>query len=904
MRKDPEKSCSVSFFTCIAAAALLNAVAAGEALYRPAENPSHTEPGLRYHYFTGQWTQLPEFGTLGPAAKGFISNFDITGAATTDHFGFSFTGYIDIATQGTYTFYTASDDGSELYIGGNLVVDNNGSHTLAEASGSINLEAGKHAIRVNYFDGTGPQELTVSYEGPGISKIVLPSSVLYREILPGDVNDDGKADLCDLAAIGEQWLTVYGLTDVQRLADNWLEGNMGLQVNDGWLTIDGEKFFVKGIGYEDIRPGYDPWTQPFDPAMITLDMNRILDGRFNTIRTWAALPEAKLQLIDSLGLKIIFGIWIQPNADYGSPAFITSVENDVRNTLAYSKNYDSIITYVIMNEPQPDDIHAGGAAALAALWDRIKTIIHTAHPGIPVSFANTGWSKFIDMNAFDVSVYNLYMYGPSVKHSFGYAGWVEAYKNAAPDNPFIVSEYGLSVSPSGPGNYGYGGNTLTEQTDGNLHMYRSLIDGGGQGGCVFNYSDGWWKGADPGTHDDHVEEWFGLVHFDASPPADTEGTPRPAWEAYKSYNACIITSPKNGQIYDAKVPLEFFPHSDVNTIRIKKDAAIVYNKPTNGRSYIEDTLTLSIVETIKDIELQFEFLDHTDTVIKTETIVLLYAQTPPALPDFTFEVPLDDLNNSSTCDLQMSVDNPSVFTIKDDTIDYSFYPHSWVDARTADLNKILLNGDFSTGGSSWSIIDGGVYADLGDNALKVWATGGLHDIGFAVQEVEATPGQTYTLSADVWNSSDEPLPVTGGEAFIKLEFYDGTGTILNGPWGTQLDIINGTAAQDTWIPLSGSMVAPAGSATVKVIPMVQDTGGGVSVAWFDNVSLTTNPMPTVMTYNDIFTIPAETDMLTVSAGMTLQYGQFEKRLTRQKEIQRGTWANPICRKNTRNIQSE
>jgi hypothetical protein len=44
--------------------------------------------------------------------------------------------------------------------------------------------------------------------------------------------------------------------------------------------------------------------------------------------------------------------------------------------------------------------------------------------------------------------------------------------------------------------------------------------------------------------------------------------------------------------------------------------------------------------------------------------------------------------------------------------------------------------------------------------------------------------------------------------------------------------------------------------------------------------------------------------LTVSAGMTIQYGQFEKRLYRQKEIQRGTWANPICRKSTRNLPTE
>ena len=176
-------------------------------VYRPAENPAITEQGLRYKYFTGQWTQLPEFEALDPVEKGFISNFDIAGAAATDNFGFSFTGLIDIATQGTYTFYAASDDGSELYIGSNLIVDNNGTHILAEKSGSINLDVGKHAITVNYFDGTGSQELTVSYEGPGVSKTAIPDSILYKEVLSGDFNDDGRADLYDLSAIGEQWLT-------------------------------------------------------------------------------------------------------------------------------------------------------------------------------------------------------------------------------------------------------------------------------------------------------------------------------------------------------------------------------------------------------------------------------------------------------------------------------------------------------------------------------------------------------------------------------------------------------------------------------------------------------------------------------------------------------------------------
>ena len=884
-------------------------------LYRPADNPAATESGLRYEYFTGIWTKLPEFEPLDPVEKGFIDNFDITGAAATDNFGYSFKGYIDIATQGTYTFYTASDDGSELMIGSNLVVDNNGTHTSAESSGSINLAMGKHSITVNYFDGTGPEGLTVSYEGPGITKTTIPNALLYRDVLSGDYNDDSGVDLLDLAVVGGQWLTTYNVTDVELLADNWLEGNLGLQIKDGWLTIDGEKFFVKGIGYEGTRPGYYPHTMPFDATQVTLDMNRILDGRFNTIRTWAALSEQKLQLIDSIGLKIMFGISIATNGDYGSSVFIKNTEDSVRNTLAYSKNYDSIITYLIMNEPGPEDIQNGGAADLVALWDRIKTIINTEHPNVPVSFANTGWSKFVDMSQFDASVYNLYMYAGDLKYSIGYTGFVEQHKNFAPDNPFIVSEYGLSVSPSGPGNYGYGGNTEQEQLDGNLYMYRSLIDGNGQGGCVFQYLDGWWKNGniidDHLTHEDEAEEWFGLFGI-VDETSDPNGTPRLAWEAFKAYNACIVTSPKNGQIYDADIPLEFFPHSDVKTIRIKKDAVNIYEISTNGRSYIKDTLTLSIIETIKDVNLQFEFLGDIGTVIKTENIVLLYAQTPPTLPDFTFSIPMDDLNDSSTCDLQMTVENQSVFTIKDDKIDYSFYPHSWVDARTADLSVLLVNGDFSKGEPSnsfnavgWTEWQSGGWVSRETNPNGITPTNPHYAIGNGSpldsgirQTVPATAGNLYTLTFDAGSPDGWMYPLGEG----KIEFLNSVGSTI-GTVSVSVDNPPAYGSPLAWKTYSVNGTAPAGTTQIKVTLAHQNPTWGGTMR-FDNVLLTSNPMPSVMTFNDSFSIPGDVDMLTVSAGLTMQYGQFEKHLTRQKEIQRGIWANPICRKNARNIPSE
>ena len=142
---------------------------------RVPENPTGTTAGLDYKYYEGTWSQLPNFSTLTPVKTGTFTNFDISAANRADNFAFQFTGYVNIPTGGTYTFATASDDGSRLYIGSTLVVNNDGAHGVTEASGTIGLQAGKHAIRVEYFEANGEQSLAVRMNGQAIA----PSS-LFR----------------------------------------------------------------------------------------------------------------------------------------------------------------------------------------------------------------------------------------------------------------------------------------------------------------------------------------------------------------------------------------------------------------------------------------------------------------------------------------------------------------------------------------------------------------------------------------------------------------------------------------------------------------------------------------------------------------------------------------------------
>lgn len=166
-------------------------------LLRTPENPLNAAAGLNYNYYEGTWTALPDFPTLIPVKSGTVNTPDLSPQNRSDNFGFEFKGYVNVPSDGYYTFYLNSDDGSRLYIGSTLVVDHDGLHSASEKSGVIGLKAGKHAITIRYFQSTGAQSLNVSYEGPGVSKQAIPAAAYYRDMAvpacstPGAISKTG-----------------------------------------------------------------------------------------------------------------------------------------------------------------------------------------------------------------------------------------------------------------------------------------------------------------------------------------------------------------------------------------------------------------------------------------------------------------------------------------------------------------------------------------------------------------------------------------------------------------------------------------------------------------------------------------------------------------------------------------
>ncbi|MDA7649053.1 sulfatase-like hydrolase/transferase [Akkermansiaceae bacterium] len=144
-----------------------------------------TEEGLIATSYEGIWTYVPEFRDLTAASSTMVNGFDLSARSRDQDVGILFEGFVEVPTAGTYSFFVESDSGANLFVHDAHVIDDDFNHTGSEQSASINLEAGKHPIRLHYRHGVAANHsLNVSWSGPGIAKEVIPASALVREVPP------------------------------------------------------------------------------------------------------------------------------------------------------------------------------------------------------------------------------------------------------------------------------------------------------------------------------------------------------------------------------------------------------------------------------------------------------------------------------------------------------------------------------------------------------------------------------------------------------------------------------------------------------------------------------------------------------------------------------------------------
>ena len=85
------------------------------------------------------------------------------------------TGYLVVPTDDFHEFDVNSDDGSNLYVDGVLVVNNDGLHGAQTVKGQRHLQDTVHTFEIDYFQGGGNQSLIVNMDSA-----LLPSENLWH----------------------------------------------------------------------------------------------------------------------------------------------------------------------------------------------------------------------------------------------------------------------------------------------------------------------------------------------------------------------------------------------------------------------------------------------------------------------------------------------------------------------------------------------------------------------------------------------------------------------------------------------------------------------------------------------------------------------------------------------------
>jgi len=208
---------------------------------------------------------------------------------------------LTVPEGGEHTFRLTSDDGSRLWIDGELVVDHDGLHGEEAKDGAVTLTAGAHDLRVEFFEAGGGQRLLLEWQPPGASGFsVVPSSVLstpaevVRVTAPGTKYCEGATDTAGDGLRLDAVNPGYDLVDLRP---------EGFEPMVSAMTFQGDDLLVVTSG--SVSPG-GPVEDPAPGEVFRLEGVTTADGPEDV--TWTKVATG---LLNPMGVDVVDGaIWV------------------------------------------------------------------------------------------------------------------------------------------------------------------------------------------------------------------------------------------------------------------------------------------------------------------------------------------------------------------------------------------------------------------------------------------------------------------------------------------------------------------------------------------------------------------------------------------------------------------
>ncbi|MEO1214141.1 MAG: PA14 domain-containing protein [Bacteroidota bacterium] len=142
------------------------------------ENPGGT--GLFATYFRDDNLSVQAYTQVDPAVEFSWSEDGTEIPPSPETFSIRWEGELISMQTGTYTFFVQADEQVRLWIGRDLLIDTWDQGSQEEQSAQLNLDAEeKYKVRLEYRHLSGPADIRLAWEGPGLSKETIPRHHLF-----------------------------------------------------------------------------------------------------------------------------------------------------------------------------------------------------------------------------------------------------------------------------------------------------------------------------------------------------------------------------------------------------------------------------------------------------------------------------------------------------------------------------------------------------------------------------------------------------------------------------------------------------------------------------------------------------------------------------------------------------
>jgi GT2 family glycosyltransferase len=296
-----------------------------------------------------------------------------------------------------------------------------------------------------------------------------------------------------------------------------------------FLSVGGEKLFVRGVTYGPFRP--DAYGCEYgDPTRVEADFAAIAETGANAIRTYTLPPRWLLDIAASYGLRVMVGIAWEQHIAFLDPdaARADAIEETVRAGVRACAGHPAVLCYAIGNEIPAGIVRWYHQRQIERFLERLCRAAKQEDPGGLITYVNYPSTEYLQLPFVDIVCFNIYLESPERLRS--YLGRLH---NLAGDRPLMVTELGLDSLRHGE----------AAQAAAIVQQVGATFESGCCGSFVFSWTDDWHRGGED------VLDWgFGITDRERRPKAALTqlrrayaNVPFSAWQAWPRVSVVVCS---------------------------------------------------------------------------------------------------------------------------------------------------------------------------------------------------------------------------------------------------------------------------------------------------------------------------------------------------------------------------